>query len=109
MDTSYYDNLLRYSKLIARETLEDINLDIEKKEYLNKLLDYNRPKNFKPDDKENVLLIMGKSYQKTLFAFAENNIQGSDRFTMFEFRTAIEMLKERNEKFKADIEKMKQK
>lgn len=52
---------------------------------------------------------MDKSYQKTLFAFSENNIQNSDKFSMFEFRTAIEMLKERNDKFKADMEKMKQK
>jgi len=88
--------------------LEDSDLKEQIKVYLNKLLDYNKPKNFKPDDKENVLLIMDKSYQKTLFAFSENNIQNSEKFSMFEFRTAIEMLKERNDKFKADMEKMKQ-
>lgn len=89
--------------------MEGIDLSKEKKEYLNRLLDYNKPKNFKPDDKENVLLMMDKAYHKTLFSFAENSIHNADRFTMFEFRTAIELLKERNEKFKADMEKMKQK
>lgn len=101
--------MLRYTKLQAREVIEDIDLKKELSVYLNKLLDYNKPKNFKPDSKENVLLIMDKSYHKTLFAFSENNIYNSEKFSMFEFRTAIEMLKERNEKFKADMDKMKQK
>jgi hypothetical protein len=52
---------------------------------------------------------MDKSYQKTLFALSENNIQNSHNFSMFEFRTAIEMLKERNDRMKEDLDKMKQK
>lgn len=100
--------LLRYSRLIAREILEGEDLKDHIKTLLNLLLDYNKPKNFKPDDKENVLLMMDKSYQKTIFSFSENNIYNSENFSMFEFRTAIELLKERNEKFKADMDKMKQ-
>lgn len=108
-DVSYYDILFKYAKLKAREVLEETDLSKEIKEHLNRLLDFNKPKNFKPNDRDNVLLIMDKSYQKTLFAFAENNIYNSETFTMFEFRTAIEMLKERNEKFKSDIDNLKQK
>lgn len=75
----------------------------------NKLLDYNKPKNFIQGHKENILTVMDKAHTKTLFALSENNLEKPGKFSMFEFRTAIEMLKERNDRMKEDIDKMKQK
>jgi len=75
----------------------------------NKLLDYNKPKNFIQGHKENILTVMDKAHTKTLFALSENNLENPGKFSMFEFRTAIEMLKERNDRMKEDIDKMKQK
>lgn len=75
----------------------------------NKLLDHNKPKNFTQGHKENVLMLMDKAYIKTLFALSENNIENAGKFSMFEFRTAIEMLKERSARMQEDIDKMKHK
>jgi hypothetical protein len=98
---------LRFAKLQIAESLGD---DITKERLnaaYNIILDFNKPRSF--TGKENILITMDKNFTKTLYAFGENGIHNAHNFSIFEYRTAIELLKERNDKFKEQSDKMKQK
>jgi len=75
----------------------------------NKILDLSKPKILDTRLQGNIITQMDKDYQKTMLSFKENNIQGGENFTIFDFYTTCEYYAEKTAAHKAEMDKMKKK